>query len=408
MKREILLLVIALLVSVAAMGYRYAEWGSPVKTGLDIQGGTKVILKLEKQVAIEEMETIRSILQTRLNSYGLKDIKVRAWGDQFVSVDIAGATPEEAEGIIGKPGKLEVKMKNITAFTGGELKAVYAPTIEAFPTRTWGIPFTLNDEGAKKFMEVAVETKATDNRSIPVDMYLDDKLVNSAPISPELGQDLERGTQQRELVITTGGVDEAAKKEAYRIYAILRSGSLPVKIEIVSISGVSPFLGRQFVRVAGLAGIAAIIVITLIIFVRYRRPKITWPIMFTCLSEAIIILGVAAIIKWDIDLPSIAGILAAIGTGVDNQIVITDEVLRGKIEEKRLSMRARIERALFIIFTSAATIIVAMLPLAFLAMGAISGFAVTTIIGVIVGVFITRPAYAQIIRQLLEMEASEA
>lgn len=63
-----------------------------------------------------------------------------------------------------------------------------------------------------------------------------------------------------------------------------------------------------------------------------------------------------------------------------------------------------VKNALFIIFASAGTLIAAMLPLAYVGfargssgIGTIAGFAFTTIIGVLIGVFITRPAYAKFI-----------
>ena len=106
------------------------------------------------------------------------------------------------------------------------------------------------------------------------------------------------------------------------------------------------------------------------------------------------------------DLPSIAGIIATIGTGVDSQIVILDES-RFKVD----SLKQRIKKALFIIFTSFATAFVSLIPLtgALLVFGIgaagaglLQGFAVTTLIGISAGVFITRPAFADIIKQITE------
>ena len=122
--------------------------------------------------------------------------------------------------------------------------------------------------------------------------------------------------------------------------------------------------------------------------------------IFTGLSEVVIILGFAALIRWNLDLAAIAGIIAAVGTGVDDQIVITDEVLQGKSADE--SWVERMKRAFFIIFAAYFTMIVAMLPLWFIGAGVLKGFALTTIIGVTIGVFITRPAFAKIIEQLNE------
>ena len=133
------------------------------------------------------------------------------------------------------------------------------------------------------------------------------------------------------------------------------------------------------------------------------------PIVITSLSELIIILGFASITQWNLDLAAIAGIIASIGTGVDDQIVMTDEVLarRDKSERKNI-VKSRIKNAFFIVYASAGTLIAAMLPLAYIGfargatgIGMLTGFAVTTVVGVIVGIFITRPVFADYMETFL-------
>ena len=68
--------------------------------------------------------------------------------------------------------------------------------------------------------------------------------------------------------------------------------------------------------------------------------------MINTLSETLIILGIASIIGWNLDLASIAGIIASIGTGVDDLIVITDEMLK-KQTEVFINWKERIKRAFF-------------------------------------------------------------
>jgi preprotein translocase subunit SecD len=147
-----------------------------------------------------------------------------------------------------------------------------------------------------------------------------------------------------------------------------------------------------------LAGIAAFIGISIFIYLRYREPVIVLPILATGSSEIIIILGAASLINWNIDLPAIAGIIAAVGTGMDNQIVIIDEVLM----ERERSMRYRIKSAFFIILGSYLTLLAAMSTLFVMGMAMLKGFAVTTIIGATAGIFITRPAYAKIIEHVVK------
>jgi preprotein translocase subunit SecD len=63
--------------------------------------------------------------------------------------------------------------------------------------------------------------------------------------------------------------------------------------------------------------------------------------------------------------------------------------------------RKRISFAFGIIFVSAATTIMAMLALAFMALGTLRGFAIVTTVGLLIGIFITRPAYARIIETIV-------
>jgi preprotein translocase subunit SecD len=63
--------------------------------------------------------------------------------------------------------------------------------------------------------------------------------------------------------------------------------------------------------------------------------------------------------------------------------------------------KSRLTKAFAIIMAAAATVVIAMSPLLIMGFGALKGFAVITIIGVLIGVGIARPAYAVIIQGLL-------
>ena len=116
-------------------------------------------------------------------------------------------------------------------------------------------------------------------------------------------------------------------------------------------------------------------------------------------SEVFITLGIAALIKWNLDAPSIAGIIAGIGTGVNDQIVIIDESVSDKANNSS-SIKERIKRALFIIVGAFLTIVAAMIPLFWAGAGLLRGFALTTIIGVSVGILVTRPAFADMLKKI--------
>jgi preprotein translocase subunit SecD len=199
------------------------------------------------------------------------------------------------------------------------------------------------------------------------------------------------------MILETGS-DDAGREEARRIEAILRSGALPIKVDIVGSYDVSAALGEDFGKAAITAGLLAFLGVSAVIYTRYRRLELVVPVLITGSSEIIIIFGIASLIRWDIDLPAIAGIIAAVGTGMDNQIVILDEILL----EKEKSIRYRIKNAFFIVMGSWMTLVAAMVPLFVVGFGLLQGFAVTTMIGATAGVFITRPAFARMIQYLIK------
>lgn len=228
-------------------------------------------------------------------------------------------------------------------------------------------------------------------------------LMNSPLLSENLATGEASATPSYVIQGTSATAAEALK-DTSELKIILQSGALPVATNIVGKSFISPTLGSEFIRQVLIAGLAALLAVAAIVFIRYRKIYIALPIILISFSEIIIILGVASVIHWTIDLAAMAGIIAAIGTGVDHQIVITDESImeKGGEKRKRKSIKKRVEHAFFIIFTSAFTTIGAMAPLVYLSLGMLRGFAVTTIIGLLIGITITRPAYGSIAKILLK------
>ncbi|HOW29153.1 MAG TPA: hypothetical protein PK685_00550 [archaeon] len=194
---------------------------------------------------------------------------------------------------------------------------------------------------------------------------------------------------------------EDAKQRLDDLLVILESGSLPIAIESISTESISPYLGDEFLDNSLWIGLIALLTVALVLFIRYKVFNLIFPILISDISELIISLGFLSLIQFRVDLATIAGIIAAIGTGVDHEIIITDELLKGtgKDEEKSgLSLTAKIKNAFFIIFAAVATVFATMLPIIFFNVGLSKfvGFAITVMFGAVLGAFITRPAFAEI------------
>lgn len=313
-----ILLIVLLLISVISIGI----FG--LQEGLDLAGGSMIQLHLEEPVDQDTMNTVTAVLDKRLNAFGISDVQVRQSGSQDVIVEIAGVKPEEVERIISTPGKFEAKINNKTALTGADITTVSAAEVTG--TR-WKVPFSVSTEAANKFAEVAKGQAGAE-----VQMYLDDKLISS----PQLDAGLANGVGSTDIEVSGGEqTKEQAQTQANEIHTVLESGALPVKLSISGVNSVSAELGSQFETGSLIAGLLALIAIVIIVSLKYKSPSLVLPIVVTSLSELVLILGFASLIHWNLDLSAIAGMIATIGTGVDDQIVMTDEVLARRDKSNR-------------------------------------------------------------------------
>jgi len=402
-----------------------------IRKGLDLQGGTRVLLQPEFALYPEDLQTLIENMEERLNVYGLSDLVIRdasdLAGDQYILVEIAGANEEEIRDLLAKQGKFEARVANQTVFKGGEdivfvCRSADCAGIDPYSGCSsqagqdmcrFRFSITITQEAAEKQALVTkdipivggspVDSGRNSNSYLaePLELYLDDVKVDELNIGSELA-----GSPVTEIQISGSGTgrsqDEAvfnALNNMKRLQTVLITGSLPVKLNIVKIDTISPLLGQGFLKNAMLAGLIALIAVGVMVFIIYRRLAVAIPMVMISVSEVVLLMGVAAMIGWNIDLAAVAGIIIAVGTGVDHQIVIADETLRGK--RQVINWKDRIKGAFFIIMASYFTIVVALVPLMFAGAGLLKGFAITTILGASIGVFISRPVFARIIEILI-------
>ncbi len=402
---------------------------SNLKKGLDLAGGTRVLLQPVEEIDSETLDLTISNLYERLNVYGLSDISISPAkdlaGDQYIVIEIAGASESEVRTLLEEQGKFEAKIGNDTVFNGGDKDITYvcrsADCSGIDPNYGCG---QLSDGGysCRFFFSIALTSEAaqrqadlTEDLTVSYEgsdsylsedlvLYLDDVEVDRLRIGASL-----QGRATTEIQISGSGSGstesvaiENTLDEMNRLQTIMITGSLPVQLEIVKLDTVSALLGEEFLQNLLMVALIAIIAVFTVILVRYRRLVIAIPMSLIMLSEILLILGFAAAVSWNLDLAAFAGIIIAAGTGVDHLIIITDETIKGS--ESSGSIKQRIKRAMFIVFGAYCTTAVGMIPLWFAGAGLLKGFAFTTIIGITLGVFIARPAYAAIIGILLDDE----
>ena len=382
-----------------------ADVGGSVEPG--VQG-------FSEGVTPDTVTETKTILDSKLNRLGLQDIKVRIVGNNYILIDMAGVDVGTALDIVGKPGKFEIRIQT----QGNETEHVlYGDAIESVDIPRgdskgmWGVPFTLSPDGAATLQRLAIDTGATRNPDAHyLSMYLDTTQIFSAPLSADLAASMQKAPSRN--LIAEVGTGDAGSAKAKELYIHLKEGALPVNVKVIGSGQVTAALGAQFKKEIAVAGVLALLAVALMIFWRYRVRRIVLPLVGTSVSEVVMILGIWAALGIQLDLASIAGVITVIGTGVDQLVIITDRLMRGatalpgkdsgkyaasggKLHERRII------EILGIIMGAAATTVAGMLPLLWMGFGALTGFALTVIVGVVVGVGIARPAYASIADYIL-------
>ncbi|MGP8337024.1 MAG: preprotein translocase subunit SecD [Methanosarcinaceae archaeon] len=371
--------------------------------GGSILKNTDGTLKYHEGVTTETRDMTKEILSDKLNALGLKDIPVRTVGEDYILIDFAGIDLATAKDIAEKPGKFEIRLQTVGNETvhvlyGDDIESVGVP---GFHDGQWHTPFRLTETGALALQRIAIETGAVDDPdSHLLNMYLDGNVVYSAPLS------LGAAARIKEIPIyaweSSTGWDDESKIEAEQLQIHLRAGALPVNVELVGSGHVDATLGKQFKTQSIMAGLLSLLAVAFVVFRRYHKKEILVPMIATSISEVFMILGFAGAVGWQLDLPSIAGIIAVIGTGIDHLVIITDEVLyEGKLPSTKVYLE-RITKAFGIIFAAATTTTIAMSPLVLMGFGALKWFAIITIVGVMIGVLIARPVYGIVIKKVLQ------
>ena len=105
-----------------------------IRQGLDLQGGTHVVLEAEDtdiaKVNDDAMNRVVTIMEKRVNSLGLTEPIIQREGERRVIIELPGVKdPDAAIKTIGKTAMLEFKdEEGNTVLTGTDLKDAQAAT----------------------------------------------------------------------------------------------------------------------------------------------------------------------------------------------------------------------------------------------------------------------------------------
>jgi len=183
----------------------------------------------------------------------------------------------------------------------------------------------------------------------------------------------------------SGGFESVA--EAQRLADLLNAGSLPVPLEIAENRTVGATLGRDSLTASLYAGLLGLALVLVFMAVWYRLPGLLADVAL--LVYIVLLLGVLKAFDATLTLPGIAGIIISIGMAVDANVIIferlKEELRAGKTLKSAID--AAFKRAFTAILDSNVCSIITALVLISLGTGAVKGFAITLLAGVVISLF---------------------
>lgn len=370
--------IVKFLVVIAAIIGCFAYFIGPLagslKQGLDLQGGTHIVLEAEDTehgtADNDAVERAKQILERRINEMGLSEPIVQREGAKRIIIELPGVKdPDEAMKRIGKTAVLEFKNeKGETVMTGDDLKDAKE---EMGQNKQPLVAIELSDEGAKKFADLTSK-----NIGRHISITLDGEVLTNPVVQQAI-------TGGKATISGSKSLDEAKD-----LAILLRSGALPVKINVLEVRTVGPSLGQDSKDksvVAFGAGIAMIMVFLLLL---YRLSGFVANVaLLVYVMLLLLVLGKG--FNATMTLPGIAGIILSMGVAVDANILIferfKEEVFSGK--SMRVAMEAGFKRALSTITDANVSVIITAGILIVLGSGPVRGFAISLGVGVVVSMF---------------------
>jgi preprotein translocase subunit SecD len=385
-----------------------------INLGLDLLGGSQLTLEAQipegtsLQEANDILERIVTILNNRVDQYGMTNPVIRRAGTKRIVVELPGTRDiSEARQLIGRTALLEFRkvleagkkgdiltptslneevlfdrdgnpylVEREPMLTGAALSNAQVRT-RSTPAAGQGplfISLEFNTEGARIFRDVINQLKAGDRLAI----VLDNTIYSAPSVTENIKQAASTSPTLKEAVIE----GRFTAEEARLLAIVLRAGALPVDVEIVQESSIGPTLGEDSIRRGMMSMIIGFILVIIYMFLRYRWLGVVGNAAL--LLNMILVFGALAAFRATLTLDGFAGIILTIGMSVDGNVIIFERIKEELRAGKGIgpAVKAGFQKSYSAILDSNITTIATALVLLLMGTGPVKGFAITLVIGV--------------------------
>ncbi|WP_246637669.1 protein translocase subunit SecD [Crassaminicella profunda] len=386
----VLLLIIAIVAVGAIAGIKGLEIGntkiSPVKEmmtlGLDLKGGVFVVFEAETDASGKELDKImnqtKEVIERRVNGMGLTEPNVLREGTKRIRIELPGVkNAQEAIDAVGKVAQLQfLNYKGEVILTGEHVKNAEV-VFEKDKGNIPSVSLEFDSKGSDLFQKATKEAASHPSGSVEsiIPIVLDGKAISTPTVNSEI-------PNGKAVIQGSFTMDEASQ-----LAALIRAGSLPVTLTEVQTSVIGPTLGIDSLNKSIYAAGIGLAIVFLFMLIYYRVPGFVASVALVIyiLIVLYVLIGFGAVLT----LPGVAGLILSIGMAVDANVIIferiKEEIRNGKT--LRASLNSGFSKALTTILDSNVTTVIAGVVLYQFGSGAIKGFAVTLMVGVIASMF---------------------
>ena len=343
-------LLIAVFVYTAFFGV-YAKYGDTTTTyikgakdirfGVDIKGGVNVTFVPSDgyDATEEQLEAAQLVIENRLVALNVTDYELYVDNNSdSLILEFpwqSGETDFDPEAAIDEIGTTAYLTFREGSSADGELildgsmiesaAAQYGPVSNGGASEYF-VSLKFTDDGAKAFGDATTKLAASGGT---ISIWLDDENVSTATVNTAI--------TDGSAIITSSASNPFTQEQVVKMARQINSGALPFALTVDSYSTVSPSLGENSLSAMVLAGLIAFALIVVFMTILYRLPG-----FLACMALAGQVAATLAFVSgyfpvfesFTMTLPGIAGIILAIGMGVDANVItaerIKEELKNGK------------------------------------------------------------------------------
>jgi preprotein translocase subunit SecD len=411
----------------------FGGWQLYIHRGLDLAGGTHIDYRLTNFPAGQSRADVQQrtiqVINKRVNALNVSEPEIRGAGSNYdrITVDLAGVTADQAQKTIGAISKLvytkwvkDDKVKGgprpgykpaFTGLTGDDIQSATAAIDQNGVA--WVVNISFTSRGGQLFDTLTRDNVAAcpgagtdcperhltiwlDLTQNDIDHWTDPAYAGKvsgpydsgclAAQAPDTvcGKFLTDPVTLQEISGGNATISGAFTQQSANDLATgINSGSLPVDLQVLSVTQVGSTLGAESVKLSLAAGLLGLTIVVLFMIIYYRVPGFLASIALLFYAGAV--LAIFKVVPVTLTLAGITGFILSVGMAVDANVLIferfKEEVRAGRTIAAAVD--AAVRRAWPAIRDSNTSTLITCVILGFVGPGQVKGFAITLGIGVV-------------------------